>query len=129
MQFDLDARTASLGVGDFADFTLGPRDGGDGAQGLWRAQLGTHWHQELRKQTASEQPGAEFEVVIAGPIFHRGWTLTLSGRIDQLIRTDAAVILREIKTHRDGARSFYLSDPDGVVIQMIYHPPIAAASR
>lgn len=98
MQFDLDARTASLGVGDFADFTLGPRDGGDGAQGLWRAQLGTHWHQELRKQTASEQPGAEFEVVIAGPVFHRGWTLTLSGRIDQLLRTDAALILREIKT-------------------------------
>lgn len=98
MQFDLDARTASLGVGDFAEFTLGPRDGGDGAQGLWRAQLGTHWHQELRKQTAGEQPRAEFEVVIAGPVFHRGWTLTLSGRIDQLIRTDTALILREIKT-------------------------------
>ena len=35
-------------------------------------------------------------------------------------------ILRDIKTHRDGARSFYISDPDGVVIQMIYHPPISA---
>ena len=80
MQFDLDARTTSLGVGDFAEFSLGPRDGGDGAQGLWRAQLGTHWHQELRKQTASEQPDAEFEVVIAGPVAHRGWTLTLTGR-------------------------------------------------
>jgi catechol 2,3-dioxygenase-like lactoylglutathione lyase family enzyme len=39
-------------------------------------------------------------------------------------------ILREIKTHRDGARSFYFADPDGVTIQLIYHPPISArASR
>ena len=29
------------------------------------------------------------------------------------------------KTHRDGARSFYCSDPEGVIVQMIYHPPIA----
>lgn len=29
------------------------------------------------------------------------------------------------KTHRDGARSFYCQDPDGNVVQMIYHPPIA----
>lgn len=31
----------------------------------------------------------------------------------------------EPKTHRDGARSFYCEDPDGVVVQMIYHPPLA----
>lgn len=36
-----------------------------------------------------------------------------------------AKIVRDIKTHRDGARSFYFSDPDGIVIQMIYHPPIS----
>ena len=29
------------------------------------------------------------------------------------------------KTHRDGARSFYCYDPDGVVVQMIFHPPIS----
>lgn len=29
------------------------------------------------------------------------------------------------KTHRDGARSFYCTDPDGSFIQMIYHPPLA----
>lgn len=31
------------------------------------------------------------------------------------------------KTHRDGARSFYCYDPDGNVVQMIYHPPLAKA--
>lgn len=29
------------------------------------------------------------------------------------------------RTHRDGARSFYCEDPEGNVVQMIYHPPLA----
>ncbi|RMH41010.1 MAG: VOC family protein [Deltaproteobacteria bacterium] len=29
------------------------------------------------------------------------------------------------RTHRDGARSFYLRDPDGNRVQIIHHPPIA----
>lgn len=33
-------------------------------------------------------------------------------------------IVKEPKTHRDGARSFYCCDPDGNVVQMIHHPPI-----
>ncbi|MES9928241.1 MAG: VOC family protein [Candidatus Thiodiazotropha sp. 6PDIVS] len=28
------------------------------------------------------------------------------------------------RTHRDGARSFYCYDPDGVTVQIIYHPPV-----
>ncbi|OGT26279.1 MAG: glyoxalase [Gammaproteobacteria bacterium RIFCSPLOWO2_02_FULL_42_14] len=33
-------------------------------------------------------------------------------------------IVKEPKTHRDGARSLYCKDPDGNVVQVIYHPPI-----
>jgi catechol-2,3-dioxygenase len=33
------------------------------------------------------------------------------------------------KTHRDGARSFYLRDPENNGIQIICHPPIVAADR
>ena len=29
------------------------------------------------------------------------------------------------RTHRDGARSFYCYDPEGVIVQLIYHPPLA----
>lgn len=29
------------------------------------------------------------------------------------------------RTHRDGARSFYMKDPDGHTIQVLYHPPIS----
>lgn len=30
----------------------------------------------------------------------------------------------DVRTHRDGARSFYCFDPDGTTVQMIYHPPL-----
>ena len=29
------------------------------------------------------------------------------------------------RTHRDGARSFYVKDPDGNTVQVIHHPPIS----
>ena len=29
------------------------------------------------------------------------------------------------RTHRDGARSFYLRDPEGNRLQFLYHPPIS----
>ena len=29
------------------------------------------------------------------------------------------------RSHRDGARSFYCQDPDGNLVQLIYHPPLA----
>ena len=100
MEFSLDARTARLSVGEFSAFAIGPHDagGGLGAQGIWRAQLGTHWHNELRAQAAAAAPATEFEVVIEGRVVHHGWTLTLTGRIDQLLRTGTALTLREIKT-------------------------------
>ena len=99
MQFDLDARTAALSAGEFSNFSVGPHDAGAGTAGLWRAQLGTHWHNELRAQATTEHgPAAEFEVAITGQIFHRGWTLTLTGRIDQLVRANERITLREIKT-------------------------------
>jgi len=97
MQFDLDRRLASLSVGEFSDFTLGPR--GSGASGgLWRAQLGTHWHLQLRGQMEDSGSDAAFEVPITGTVLHKGWVLTLTGRIDQIVREQGRATLREIKT-------------------------------
>jgi DNA excision repair protein ERCC-2 len=94
MQFSLADRTVTLGVGEFAGFSLGPQEGSGGPAGLWRAQLGQHWHNELRQRTLAEAAHATFEVVIAGQLIHRGWTFSLSGRIDQQVGD----LLREIKT-------------------------------
>lgn len=98
MQFDLAARTAQLSVGELAEFAIGPRDGGDGPTGIWRAQLGSHWHREMQQQTTTEHTDAKFEVVVEGTIFHRGWSIKLNGRIDQWIPDGDAAVLREIKT-------------------------------
>ena len=34
-------------------------------------------------------------------------------------------VLARPKTHRDGARSCYIKDPDGNTVQIIHHPPIS----
>ena len=121
MVFSLDDRTCALSVGEFAGFTLGPRDAGPGGpSGLWRAQLGQEWHAQLRRRTEAEvseknqgatRADAAFEVPLTLPCVHRGWTFTLTGRIDQLVTLFAlsppsaaaqppavSVIIREIKT-------------------------------
>jgi catechol 2,3-dioxygenase-like lactoylglutathione lyase family enzyme len=41
------------------------------------------------------------------------------------IRKAGVPLAAEPKTHRDGARSFYFYDPDKILIQLIYHPPIS----
>jgi DNA excision repair protein ERCC-2 len=101
MQFSLENRTVSLSVGEFAAFALGPVDASGGPQGVWRAQLGQHWHNELRTRTEKEftvggtlRADVLFEVVIEGRLVHRGWTFQLSGRIDQIV----GHTLREIKS-------------------------------
>lgn len=98
MQFDLTARTAQLSVGELSDFAIGPRTGGEGQTGIWRAQLGSHWHREMQAQATSEFPDAKFEVSIENAIFHRGWTIKITGRIDQLIPQKGVTVFREIKT-------------------------------
>jgi len=100
MNIDLETRTASLGVGDFAGFTFGPRGDKDGAaSGLWRAQLGTRWHQELRRQAEGEfGAAARFEVAVNGAVAHRGWRVNLTGRIDQLVAGSGGPRLREVKS-------------------------------
>lgn len=88
-----------MSVGEFADFTLGPRDGGEGPAGAWRAQIGTHWHRQLQVQAAAEFGTVEFEVPVEGHLPAGRWTLALSGRIDQLVHRGAAgTAVREIKT-------------------------------
>jgi len=96
--FDLDRRRAQLSVGDFSDFSIGPRASLGGGGGIWRAQLGTRWHQEFHRQAAVDSPGAAFEVGVAGELLKRGWQVALAGRIDQVVTTGGRTVLREIKT-------------------------------
>jgi len=59
---------------------------------------------------------------------HIGFILEHSDDVDawyEFLKANNVTIRKEPKTHRDGARSFYCLDPEGVTIQMIYHPPLA----
>jgi DNA excision repair protein ERCC-2 len=98
VKFDLDQRRVRMSVGDLSDFSIGPIGSVGGLGGIWRAQLGTHWHNELRAQVLSEGADAEFEVAVEGEMARRGWVIALSGRIDQLVRIGGQAVLREIKT-------------------------------
>ena len=59
---------------------------------------------------------------------HFGFVLNEIDEVDKwhaFLKSKNVAIIREPKTHRDGARSFYCRDPDANTIQMIYHPPLA----
>jgi catechol 2,3-dioxygenase-like lactoylglutathione lyase family enzyme len=45
------------------------------------------------------------------------------------LRTNGVRIRTPPRTHRDGARSLYCYDPDGTVVQIICHPPVAAQEQ
>ncbi len=69
--------------------------------------------------------------VVTGPqrLDHIGFILATPEDVDawyDWLRQHEVPMRTIPKTHRDGARSFYCEDPDGTVVQMIYHPPIAA---
>ena len=64
-------------------------------------------------------------------IHHIGFVVRRPEDVDrwaEQIRRHGLDLVQEPKTHRDGARSFYFHDPDGLLIQLIYHPPISDKS-
>jgi catechol 2,3-dioxygenase-like lactoylglutathione lyase family enzyme len=59
---------------------------------------------------------------------HIGFIIPQIDQVDQwydFLAANDIEIFKPPRTHRDGARSFYCRDPDGNVVQMIYHPPLA----
>jgi catechol 2,3-dioxygenase-like lactoylglutathione lyase family enzyme len=67
-----------------------------------------------------------------GSLDHFGLALAKIEDVDAwaaYLKSVGIALAKEPKTHRDGARSFYIVDPEGNGIQFIYHPPIAAAAK
>ena len=59
---------------------------------------------------------------------HIGYILKKPDDVDawyEFLNAHNIKIHSQPKTHRDDARSFYCADPDGNVVQMIFHPPIS----
>lgn len=64
----------------------------------------------------------------AQSLAHVGIIVDKIDQVDQwydfLIQHDVKMA-SQAKTHRDGARSFYCYDPENVVVQIIFHPPLS----
>jgi catechol 2,3-dioxygenase-like lactoylglutathione lyase family enzyme len=76
----------------------------------------------LHRAASAIDPGA------AQRLDHIGFMLNEIVDVDAwfvFLKSKGVTILKEPRTHRDGARSFYCQDPDGNVVQLIYHPPLS----
>ena len=59
---------------------------------------------------------------------HVGFLVESMERVQELeteFQNRGVNIVNPFKIHRDGSASFYLTDPDGIVIQMLYEPTLS----
>lgn len=59
---------------------------------------------------------------------HLGFVVESIERVQELekqFRAKGVKIVHPFKVHRDGSASFYCTDPDGIVIQMLYEPHLS----
>ena len=65
-----------------------------------------------------------------GSLDHIGFALPTAEAVDAWaahLEGGGLTLEKPVKTHRDGARSFYVRDPAGVLVQFIHHPPLVRA--
>ena len=63
-----------------------------------------------------------------GALDHLGFLVPRSEEVDawaERLQAAGVALAAPPKTHRDGARSLYLRDPAGNLLQILYHPPIS----
>ena len=64
-----------------------------------------------------------------GALDHLGFIVDSKDEVDRLARRfgeQGVPISAAPRDHRDGSRSFYCSDPDGLSIQVLYEPTLSA---
>jgi catechol 2,3-dioxygenase-like lactoylglutathione lyase family enzyme len=79
-------------------------------------------------RTAGGDSGAAGTGAAASPLDHLGVIVRRPEDVDAwaaFLEEQGVVVQAKPRTHRDGARSCYVRDPDGNVVQIIHHPPIS----
>ncbi|MBM4119922.1 MAG: VOC family protein [Nitrospira sp.] len=59
---------------------------------------------------------------------HLGFIMESPASVDRLLKQAVrfgAPIVKQPQHHRDGSYSFYMTDPDGTVVQVLYEPTIS----
>ena len=99
-----------------------------GMQVEWRPDDDNLYLTSGNDNLALHRAQSEFDFEGGQRLDHLGCILDNELQVDewyQYLMAHDVFIVKPPKTHRDGARSFYCRDPDGNVVQIIYHPPLA----
>lgn len=92
--------------------------------------LALHRAKAPGEQTGAAAAGPSREAVEAtGALDHLGVVVREPDDVDRwaaFLESRGVEIVARPRTHRDGARSCYVKDPDGNTLQVIHHPPISA---
>lgn len=98
-----------------------------GMQVEWRPDADNVYLTSGNDNLALHRTDRVFDVV-AQILDHIGFILNTPQDVDawyDFLLANGVKMKSGARTHRDGARSFYCVGPEGVIVQMIYHPPIA----
>lgn len=66
-----------------------------------------------------------------GALDHLGFVVDRPEEVDvwhETLRAHGVPVVTVPTTHRDGARSLYCRDPDGNLLQILWHPPLAGSN-
>jgi DNA excision repair protein ERCC-2 len=102
-RFDPERLTLDLSVADLLDSSLLRSIGFASRGGYERLWLGQAIHGRYQEQALEADPTYRREVTISHRFEHRGWTVTVQGRMDGLRRDpDGSLVVEEIKSVRRG---------------------------
>ena len=93
----------------------------------WRPDADNVYLSSGNDNLALHRVAADRKPAGAQRLDHIGFILKTPELVDEwyvFLNTYQVKIRTMPGTHRDGARSFYCEDPEGNVVQMIYHPPL-----
>ena len=104
-RFDSSNLTLELSVGDLVEASLARHLGFANRGGRERMWLGQAIHSRYQEAALAADPTYQREVPVTASFSHRGWEVTVHGRIDGLRRDpDGTSVIEEIKSLRRGAR-------------------------
>ena len=99
-----------------------------GMQVEWRPDPDNVYLSSGNDNLALHRAGDDFRPDCSQLLDHIGFIISKPEQVDDwyaFLASKGVKMKAEPRTHRDGARSFYCVGPEGVIVQIIYHPPIA----
>jgi len=94
----------------------------------WRPDLNNVYLTSGNDNLALHRTNEDFSHQLEQRLDHIGFIINNEEEVDQwydFLTHHQTPTRQPPRTHRDGARSFYCYDPDGTLVQIIYHPPIS----